>query len=88
MGNSFKVLRFFSSIFKVLAFLWVILIGVSVAGLLVARKTQPDFPIGQAVTQVVVSGIVGFLLFFALGEIIRLLLAIEAQTHRDTVGPS
>ena len=86
MPSSFRLLRIFSTLFKVLAWVLLVLMLVGMAGLLVASK-QAGGPeraqMLQGMIQMFFSGLIFFFLFFALGEIVRILLAIEAQTRKE-----
>jgi len=83
----FRTLRIFIALFKVMAFLYPALMVVGLTGLFMAHRRDPGFLAPQlfqrAVMDMVMTGILSFLLFYALGEIIRILLAIEAQTRQD-----
>ena len=82
MGNSFKLLKIFSTAFKVIAGLVLLLVLIGVVGILVARDPQINIP--QVVLNMLFSGLMGFLIMFSLGEIIRLLLVIEQNTRRPS----
>ena len=69
-------------------FAWVLLVFmlIGIVGILVASKGAgaPERAQAiQAMIQMVFSGLVFFLIFFTLGEIIRILLAIESQTRKE-----
>lgn len=80
MGNSFKLLRIFSRVFKVMAWLVLILIGVGLAGVILSK--DPDANTPPVLLNMLFSGLVGFVLMYSLGEIIRVLLAIESNTRK------
>ncbi len=80
MENSFKLLRIFSIAFKLLAWVTLVLMAVGLVGLFVARNESGVNVTGAMVLNMAFSGVIAFLLFYALGEIIRLLLAIHDQT--------
>lgn len=81
MENRFKVLRVFSVIFKVTAFLSLVFLGIGVAG--VAAGGMPEgVARGQVVLNMLISFSVSFLVLYSFGEIIRLLLIVEEQTRR------
>ena len=86
MPSSFRLLRISSTLFKVLAWVLLVLMLVGMTGLLVASKQAGGSERAQMVqgmVQMFFSGLIFFLLFFALGEIVRILLAIEAQTRKE-----
>ena len=84
MKNSFGLLKILSGIFKVLAFLVLILMLIGLVGTLVAAGKDPASRVPPPVIlNMVFSGILAFLMLFALGEVIRLLLAIESQTRKE-----
>ena len=78
--NDFRVLKVLSVIFKVVACLMLVLMLTGVVGLVMARDPAAPFP-GGIVLNMVFSGLLAFLLLYAFGEVIRLLLAIELQTR-------
>ena len=83
MPDPFRLLRILSVVFKVLAFVFLILVLIAVVGILVAPAevgTPPRLPM---IMNMVFSGLLAFLTLFTLGEIIRLLLVIEAQTKKE-----
>ena len=77
--ENFKLLRTFSIAFKLLSWVVVVLMGVGLVGLFMARNEPGANGMGPMALNMVFSGIIAFLLFYALGEIIRLLLAIHDQ---------
>lgn len=82
LGGPFQFLRIAATLFKVLAWLVLILMLVGVAGILVGMRGEEmplPFPV---ILNMFFSGAVGFLVFFSLGEVIRLLLSLEAQTRK------
>ena len=82
----FRLLRIFSVLFKVLAWLLLVLMFIGLVGLLLAARgaaAADRVQTTQMMMNMVFSGLVFFLIFFALGEIIRILLAIEAQTRKE-----
>lgn len=81
MGNSFKLLRIFSVVFKVLAWVVLILIAIGVVGVVMSKNPQTLNP--PVILNMVFSGLVGFLVMYTLGEIIRLLLVIESNTRKS-----
>lgn len=80
MGNSFKLLRIFSVVFKVLAWLVLVLIAVGITGVVLSKDPQATTP--PVILNMVFSGLVGFLVMYSLGEIIRVLLLIESNTRK------
>ncbi len=80
MGNSFKLLRIFSVVFKVLAWLVLVLIAVGVVGVVLSK--DPDANTPPVLLNMLFSGLVGFLVMYTLGEIIRLLLVVESNTRK------
>lgn len=83
MSERFRVLRILSVVFKVIAWLFLILILVGAVGISVAAKEAPAPQRIQAVVQIVIEGFWRFLVLYGLGEICRILIAIEAQTRKD-----
>ena len=82
MGDSFGLLKKLSITFKVLAFFVFILMLVGLVGtLMAARNAQVAAPL-PVILNMVFSGILAFLMLFTFGEMIRILLAIEAQTRK------
>ena len=81
MGNPFKLLRIFSVVFRVLAWLVLVLIAVGVTGVIVSKDPEANTP--PVLLNMVFSGLVGFLVLYSLGEIIRLLLVIESNTRKS-----
>lgn len=80
MGNSFKLLRIFSVVFKVLAWVVLVLIAVGVTGVIMSKDPAVSTP--PVVLNMAFSGIVGFLVMYSLSEIIRVLLIIEGNTRK------
>ncbi|MBI3333021.1 MAG: hypothetical protein HYZ93_02895 [Candidatus Omnitrophica bacterium] len=80
MPNPFKLLKLFGVIFKGLA--WgTLLIGIiGAVGVLVAAPV-PEVPRSMSLA-ILLNSALFFLLFYAFGELIRILLAIEAQTRK------
>ena len=81
MGDSFKLLRIFSVVFKVLAWLVVVLISIGLVGVILSRDPQASSP--PVLLNMVFSGVVAFLVMYTLGEIIRVLLVIEGNTRKS-----
>ncbi len=83
MTNSFGLLKSLSMVFKVLAWVVLLLMMIGLVGILVSNK-DPVSPVPiPMILNMVFSGILAFLMLFAFGEVIRLLLAIEQQTHKE-----
>jgi len=82
MEKRFKVLRVFSIVFKVIAALCVVFLGVGLAGVAAGGKPE-NVPVVQVVVNVIAYFSILFLTFYSLGEIIRVLLAIEEQTRKQ-----
>ena len=80
MSDSFGLLRILSAAFKVLACVVLVLMLTGVVGLVMGR--DPSVPLVPLVLNMVFSGILAFLMMYAFGEVIRLLLAIESQTRK------
>jgi hypothetical protein len=81
MNEPFKLLKISALLFKVIAWFVLILMAVGIVALLIGSDAQAPLPV-PVLLNMVFSGLVGFLLFFALGEIVRVLLAIEANTRK------
>ena len=83
MANSFGLLRTLSMVFKALSWLVLLLMLIGLVGTLVANK-DPSSPVPiPMILNMIFSGVVAFLTLFSFGEVIRLLLAIEAQTRKE-----
>lgn len=83
MGDSFALLKKLSVVFKVLAFFVFILMLVGLVGTIVAaRNAQAAAPL-PVILNMIFSGILAFLMLFSFGEVIRVLLTIEANTRRS-----
>lgn len=82
MTGSFGALKFFPVVFKVLGCLILVLMLTGVVGIVMSRDTTQSFP-APVLLNMVFSGILAFLLLYAFGEVIRLLLAIESQTRKE-----
>lgn len=78
--NRFKILKIFSLIFKVLAFASVAIGLITAVGVFVSGGT-PEVPRQMSIL-FVVGGAFQFVVFYTVGDLIRLLLAIEEQTRR------
>ena len=82
MSNSFGLLKVLSVVFKVLASVVFVLMLIGVVGMVMSREPSTPFPV-PLVLNMVFSGLLAFLLLYAFGEVIRLLLAIESQTVKE-----
>lgn len=78
--DRFKILKIFGLIFKVLAFASVVIGLITAVGIFVSGGT-PEMP-PQTGLLLVVGGVFQFLVFYTVGDLIRLLLAIEEQTRK------
>ena len=74
--ENFKLLRLFSIVFKILAWGVLVLMGTGLAGLFVARNEPGVHFTGPVALNMIFSGVVAFLFFYAFGEVIRLLLTL------------
>ena len=83
MTNSFDLLKFLSKVFKVLAFIVMLLMMVGLVGTLIANKKAGSPVPLPVILNMVFSGILAFLMLFTFGEVIRLLLSIEEQTRKS-----
>ena len=82
MGDSFGLLKKLTITFKVLAFFVFILMLVGLVGTLMAARNAQAAPPLPVILNMVFSGILAFLMLFTFGEVIRILVAIEAQTRK------
>ena len=82
-NSSFGLLKTLSVLFKVLSFVVLVLMMTGVVGTLVANRSGGGSVPVPVLLNMVFSGIFAFLMLFAFGEVIRLLLAIESQTHKE-----
>lgn len=81
--SSFGLLKTLSVVFKVLAFVVLALMLIGLVGTVMASRNQGT-PIPMPVAlNMVFSGILAFLMLFTLGEVLRILLAIESNTHKE-----
>ncbi len=83
MSHSFELLKKLSAVFKVLAFVVLVLMAIGLVGTLMAAKQQGTAVPVPVVVNMVFSGILAFLMMFTLGEVIRILVAIESNTHKE-----
>ncbi len=79
--DRFKILKIFGLIFKVLAFASVAIGLMTAVGVFVSGGT-PEVP-RQMSFLFIVGGAFQFFVFYTVGEVIRLLLAIEEQTRKS-----
>lgn len=83
MTNSFGLLKVLSVVFKVLAVIVFVLMLIGLVGTL-ATNRDPSSPVPlPVILNLAFSGVLAFLMLFAFGEVIRLLLAIEASTRKE-----
>ena len=80
MSDSFGLLKILSVAFKVLACVVLVLMLTGVVGLVMGR--DPSVPLVPLVLNMIFSGVLAFLMMYAFGEVIRLLLVIEFQTRK------
>ena len=83
--HPFGLLQKLSILFKVISFLVFVLMLIGVVGMLVANRHQATPIPMQVILNTAFSGILAFLMLFTAGEVIRLLLAIEAQTRKNSI---
>lgn len=81
MSSSFGLLKILSVVFKVLAFVVLVLMLIGAVGIAMSRDPSSPFPM-PLVLNMVFNGLIAFLMMVAFGEVIRLLLAIESQTRK------
>ena len=81
MKNEFGLLNILSVVFKVLACAVFVLMLTGLVGTLMSRDASAPLPV-PLILNMVFSGILAFLMLFAFGEVIRLLLAIEFRTRK------
>ena len=83
MNNPFKLLKVFSIVFKVIAGVLFVIIGIiGTVGILITKDLPPGMSRWVAVPQFL-QGVFVFLLLYTLAEIIRLLLAVEERTRKQ-----
>ena len=80
MDKKFKLLRTFSVVFKILAWATLVIGLVGTVGVLVAGGT-PETPKAMSVV-ILIVGALYFVIFYTVGEVIKVLLAIEEQTRK------
>ena len=83
MPNSFGLLKNLSVVFKVLACAVFVLMMVGLVGTVVSSKSQTTPVPMPMILNMAFSGILAFLMLFTLGEVIRILVAIEGQTRKS-----
>ena len=81
MANSFKLLRIFSVVFKIFAWLVLVMISVAIVGVVMSKDPKANIP--PLYINMGMSAVVGFLVMYSAGEIIRLLLVIEGNTRKS-----
>jgi len=82
-ASSFGLLKTLSMVFKVLALVVLALMLIGMVGTLMASKNQGSPVPMPVVLNMVFSGILAFLMLFTFGEVLRILLAIESNTHKE-----
>ncbi len=80
MDNRFKLLKIFGVLFKILAGLSIAIGLVGAVGVLINGGT-PEVPRGISVAILLQAGIL-FVIFYAVSEIIKILLVIEENTRK------
>ena len=83
MPNSFGLLKNLSVVFKVLACIVFVLMMIGVVGTVVSSKNQATPVPTPLILNMAFSGLLAFLMLFTFGEIIRILMTIEAQTRKS-----
>ena len=81
MENSFKLLKIFSKMFKVFAWLVLVMISVAIVGVVMSK--DPDANTAPVYINMAMTAAVGFLVLYSVGEIIRVLLVIESNTRKS-----
>ena len=79
MEKRFKLLGFFSILFKIFAVGVLVLLSVMLVRVVIGPR--PD---GVIISNAVISLSVTSLIFYALGEVIRILRVIEEQTRKPS----
>ncbi len=82
-ASSFGLLKTLSMVFKVLALVVLALMLIGMVGTLMASKNQGSPVPMPVVLNMAFSGILAFLMLFTFGEVLRILLAIESNTHKE-----
>ncbi len=85
MERNFKLLRVFSVFFKVFAWVALIIGLIGVVGILMKGGT-PETPKTLSISMLAVS-LLYFVIFYAAGDAIRLLLVLEERSKKSE-GPS
>lgn len=84
MNPSFKILSILSMALKVYAFLTLVLLAVGLVGLFMAGEAVGPQKF-QIILNMVLGGTLFFLVLYSLGDLIRLLLHIEAKTRKENI---
>ena len=80
MEKKFKLLRTFGVVFKVLAWAALVIGAIGTVGVLVTGGT-PEAPRAMSIV-ILIVGALYFVIFWTVGEVVKLLLAIEEQTRK------
>jgi hypothetical protein len=80
MEKKFKLLRTFGVVFKVLAWAALVIGAIGTVGVLVTGGT-PETPRAMSIV-ILIVGALYFVIFYTIGEVVKLLLAIEEQTRK------
>ena len=82
MASEFKLLKLFSGLFKVTAWtLLLVIAGVGSVAIFMGSDAAQPMPKWSFLMNVL-TGLFWFVIFYTISEIIKLLLAIEAQSRR------
>lgn len=81
MEKKFKLLHLFGTVFKVLAWAALVIGVIGTVGVLVTGGT-PETPRAMSAV-ILIVGALYFVIFYTVGEVIKVLLAIEEQTKKS-----
>jgi predicted small integral membrane protein len=81
MGKRYGFLRVAGIVFKIVAIAVVVVGGVSGFGIMVARELPPNTTRSMGIV-LILAATLQFLLLFSLGELIKVVLAIEENTRK------
>jgi hypothetical protein len=82
--EEFKILRIFSVVFKVVAWIMLVLMAVGLFGFFVTYARSGQQQMGwELVFNMLFGGVTAFLVFYAFSETIRLLLAIHDRLSQQ-----
>ncbi len=79
--RNFKLLKVFGVVFKVFAWIILIIGLVGTVGLFI-KGASPEVPKTQMIISILTQSLVLFLVFYALGEVIKLLLVLEERSRK------